>query len=115
MGSIQLGYMNCKAFFFSLSLSQGMFQLEETAYDSEEMPPYYNNAYLYLNPFYSTARSFLALHRPNGILECGRPQEVLVEYYIDPADAEPDQEVIFSYYVRLGNGDGCECVGKERE
>ncbi|TKC52175.1 hypothetical protein EI555_018153 [Monodon monoceros] len=91
---------------------EGMFQLEETAYDSEEMPPYYHNAYLYLDPFYSTARSFLALHRPNGILECGRPQEVLVEYYIDPADAEPDQEVIFSYYL-IGKGN-LEMEGQKR-
>jgi hypothetical protein len=31
---------------------------------------------------------------------------VLVDYYIDPADASPDQEVVFSYYVRLWTGDG---------
>ena len=76
------------------------------AYSPERMSHYYENAYLYLQPFYNTTHSFLGLQRPNGILECGRPQEVLVDYYIDPADVEPDQEVIFSYYVRLGNGDG---------
>ena len=39
-----------------------------------------------------------------------RPQEVLVDYHIDPADAKPGQEITFSYYVRLGDGDW-----KERE
>ncbi|XP_007469423.1 PREDICTED: LOW QUALITY PROTEIN: alpha-2-macroglobulin-like protein 1 [Lipotes vexillifer] len=82
---------------------EGRFQLEETAYDSEEVTHYYDNVYLFLEPFYSTTHSFLALQQPNGILECGQPQEVLVEYYIDPADAEPDQEVIFSYYL-IGKG-----------
>lgn len=86
------------------TLSQGRFQKEDTVYNSEQVPRYYSNAYLYLQPFYNTTRSFLGIRRLNGVLQCGRPQEVLVEYYIDPADANPDQEITFSYYVRLGNG-----------
>ncbi|XP_059968826.1 alpha-2-macroglobulin-like protein 1 [Mesoplodon densirostris] len=82
---------------------EGMFQLEEMPYDPERVPRYHNNAYMYLEPFYNTTHSFLALQGPNGILECGRPHEVLVDYYIDPADVEPDREVIFTYYL-IGKG-----------
>ena len=101
--------MPLKVFFFSLSLSQGRFQLVET-HDPKQVSRYYQNAYLHLQPFYNPTRSFLGIRRLSGILECGRPQEVLVDYHIDPADAKPDQEITFSYYVRLGDGDW-----KERE
>jgi hypothetical protein len=80
---------------------QGKFQLEDLVYNPEKVPHYYQNAYLHLQPFYNTTRSFLGIQRLNGLLGCGQPQEVLVDYYIDPADASPDQEVVFSYYVRL--------------
>ncbi|XP_016077279.1 PREDICTED: alpha-2-macroglobulin-like protein 1 [Miniopterus natalensis] len=82
---------------------QGRFQKEDTVYNPEQVPRYYSNAYLYLQPFYNTTRSFLGIRRLNGVLQCGRPQEVLVEYYIDPADANPDQEITFSYYL-IGKG-----------
>ncbi|XP_007101900.2 alpha-2-macroglobulin-like protein 1 [Physeter macrocephalus] len=95
LAPFKLDTVNWDRKFISL---EGRFQSEEMAYDPEELP-YYHNAYLDLQPFYNTTHSFLGLQRPNGILECGRPQEVLVDYYIDPADVEPDQEVIFSYYL----------------
>ncbi|XP_043736825.1 alpha-2-macroglobulin-like protein 1 isoform X2 [Cervus elaphus] len=85
----------------SISL-EGRFQLEET-YDPKKVPGYYQNAYLHLQPFYNTTRSFLGIRRLSGILACGQPQEVLVDYYIDPADAKPDQEITFSYYL-IGKG-----------
>ncbi|KAM7243900.1 hypothetical protein CapIbe_004508 [Capra ibex] len=85
----------------SISL-EGRFQLEET-HDPKQEPRYYQNAYLHLQPFYNTTRSFLGIRRSSGILECGRPQEVLVDYYIHPADANPDQEITFSYYL-IGKG-----------
>uniref|UniRef100_F1SLW8 Alpha-2-macroglobulin like 1 n=1 Tax=Sus scrofa TaxID=9823 RepID=F1SLW8_PIG len=78
---------------------EGRFQLEDLPYDPERAPRYYRNAYLHLQPFYNTTHSFLDIHRLRGILECGRTQEVLVDYYIDPADVNPDQEVVFSYYL----------------
>nr|XP_058938488.1 alpha-2-macroglobulin-like protein 1 isoform X2 [Kogia breviceps] len=99
LAPFKLDTVNWDRKFISL---EGKFQLEEMAHDPEELH-YYSNAYLYLQPFYNTTHSFLGLQRPNGILECGRPQEVLVDYYIDPADVEPDQEVIFSYYL-IGKG-----------
>uniref|UniRef100_A0A8C0XJV6 Alpha-2-macroglobulin-like protein 1 n=1 Tax=Castor canadensis TaxID=51338 RepID=A0A8C0XJV6_CASCN len=82
---------------------EGKFQLEDLVYNPEKVPHYYQNAYLHLQPFYNTTRSFLGIQRLNGLLGCGQPQEVLVDYYIDPADASPDQEVVFSYYV-IGKG-----------
>nr|NP_001178230.1 alpha-2-macroglobulin-like protein 1 precursor [Bos taurus] len=85
----------------SVSL-EGRFQLVET-HDPKQVPRYYQNAYLHLQPFYNPTRSFLGIRRLSGILECGRPQEVLVDYHIDPADAKPDQEITFSYYL-IGKG-----------
>lgn len=89
--------------------------MKDLVYDPEQVPRYYQNAYLYLRPFYNTTLSFVGIQRLNGILECGQPQEVLVDYYIDPADANPNEEIVFSYYVRLGNEDWWKCVGNERE
>ncbi|KAL6033345.1 hypothetical protein STEG23_009987, partial [Scotinomys teguina] len=78
---------------------EGKFQLEDLVYNPEEVPRYYQNAYLHLRPFYNTTRSFLGIRRPNGLMRCGQTQEVLVDYSIDPEDASPGQEVTFSYYV----------------
>uniref|UniRef100_A0A2K6C6J5 Alpha-2-macroglobulin like 1 n=1 Tax=Macaca nemestrina TaxID=9545 RepID=A0A2K6C6J5_MACNE len=82
---------------------EGKFQMEDLVYNPEQVPRYYQNAYLHLRPFYNTTHSFLGIHRLNGPLKCGQPQEVLVDYYIDPADASPDQEISFSYYL-IGKG-----------
>ncbi|XP_043417749.1 alpha-2-macroglobulin-like protein 1 [Prionailurus bengalensis] len=82
---------------------EGRFQMEDLVYKPEQVPHYYRNDYLRLQAFYNTTRSFLGIRQPNGVLACGQPQEVLVDYYIDPADAIPAQEVIFSYYV-VGKG-----------
>nr|XP_014706448.1 alpha-2-macroglobulin-like protein 1 isoform X1 [Equus asinus] len=78
---------------------EGRFQMEDLEYKPEQVHHYYQNAYLYLRPFYNTTRSFVGIRPLSGILECGQPQEVLVDYYIDPDDVNPDQEVIFSYYL----------------
>ncbi|XP_062051412.1 alpha-2-macroglobulin-like protein 1 [Lepus europaeus] len=78
---------------------EGKFQLEDLVYNPDQVPRYYQNAYLHLRPFYKTTRSFVDIQPLSGLLKCGQPQEVLVDYYIDPADAGPDQEVIFSYYL----------------
>ncbi|XP_008823718.1 alpha-2-macroglobulin-like protein 1 [Nannospalax galili] len=78
---------------------EGKFQMEDLVYNLEEVPHYYQNAYLHLNPFYNTTHSFLGIRQTSGLVRCGQPQEVLVDYSIDPADASSDQEVIFSYYV----------------
>ncbi|XP_039730254.1 alpha-2-macroglobulin-like protein 1 [Pteropus medius] len=82
---------------------EGRFQMEDLVYNPEQVPRYYQNAYLHLQPFYNTTLSFVGIQRLNGILECGQPQEVLVDYYIDPTDANPDQEIVFSYYL-IGKG-----------
>ncbi|XP_045146451.1 alpha-2-macroglobulin-like protein 1 [Echinops telfairi] len=82
---------------------EGRFQMEDMVYDPEQVPRYYQNAYLHLQPFYNTTRSFLGIHRLEGMLKCGQPQKVLVDYYIDPADASPDQEIAFTYYL-IGKG-----------
>ncbi|XP_015419559.1 PREDICTED: alpha-2-macroglobulin-like protein 1 [Myotis davidii] len=82
---------------------QGRFQKEDSVYNPEQVPRYYQDAYLHLQPFYNTTHSFLRINRLNGTLQCGQPQEVLVEYDINPADANPDQEITFSYYL-IGKG-----------
>ncbi|XP_054446808.1 alpha-2-macroglobulin-like protein 1 [Pteronotus mesoamericanus] len=91
---------------------EGRFQMEEMMYIPERMPPHYQNAYMNLQPFYNTTRSLLRIHRLSGILPCGQPQQVLVEYYIDPADANPDQEITFSYFL-IGRG-SLEMEGQKR-
>nr|XP_058138725.1 alpha-2-macroglobulin-like protein 1 isoform X2 [Dasypus novemcinctus] len=91
---------------------EGKFQMEDLVYNPEQVPRYYQNAYLYLQPFYNTTRSFLGIHRLNGILKCGQPQEVIVDYYIDPADENSDHEIIFTYYL-IGKG-GLELEGQKR-
>ncbi|XP_041491931.1 alpha-2-macroglobulin-like protein 1 [Microtus oregoni] len=78
---------------------EGKFQLEDVVYNPELVPRYYQNAYLHLQPFYNTTRSFLGIRRPSGLVRCGQTQEVRVDYSIDPEDARPNQEVIVSYYV----------------
>ncbi|XP_036313262.1 alpha-2-macroglobulin-like protein 1 isoform X3 [Pipistrellus kuhlii] len=82
---------------------QGRFQMEDSVYNPEQVPRYYQDAYLHLQPFYNTTHSFLQINQLNDILQCGQPQEVLVEYDIDPADVNPDQEITFSYYL-IGKG-----------
>ncbi|KAM6214236.1 alpha-2-macroglobulin-like protein 1 [Rhynchocyon petersi] len=82
---------------------EGRFQMENMVYDPEQVPRYYQNAYLHLQPFYNTTRSFLGIHQLTDVLKCGQPQEVLVDYYIDQADSSSEEEVTFSYYV-MGRG-----------
>ncbi|XP_032203069.1 alpha-2-macroglobulin-like protein 1 isoform X1 [Mustela erminea] len=82
---------------------EGRFQMENSVYNPGQKPHYYRNGYLHVQPFYNPTRSFVGIHRLHGVLACGQPQEVLVDYYIDPADANPDQDVIFSYYL-IGKG-----------
>ncbi|XP_037371219.1 alpha-2-macroglobulin-like protein 1 [Talpa occidentalis] len=82
---------------------QGRFQMEDMVYSPEQVPRYYQNAYLYLRPFYNTTHSFLGIRQLKGTLRCGQPQEVLVDYYIDPADTQANQDIIFTYYL-IGKG-----------
>ncbi|XP_008561491.1 PREDICTED: alpha-2-macroglobulin-like protein 1 [Galeopterus variegatus] len=82
---------------------EGKFQMEDLVYNPEQVPHYYKNAYVYLRPFYNTTRSFLGIQRRGDLLRCGLPHEVLVDYHVDPADASPDQEIVFSYYL-IGKG-----------
>ncbi|XP_008048508.1 alpha-2-macroglobulin-like protein 1 [Carlito syrichta] len=82
---------------------EGKFQMEDFVYNPEQVPHYYQNAFLHLQPFHNPTHSFLGIHPLHGLLRCGQPQDVLVDYYIDPEDASPDQEVIVSYYL-IGKG-----------
>ncbi|KAM8912429.1 alpha-2-macroglobulin-like protein 1 [Lycaon pictus] len=82
---------------------EARFQMEDLVYNPGERPHYYQNDYLHLQAFYNTTQSFLGIHPLSGLLACSQLQEVLVDYYIDPADANPDQEIIFSYYL-IGKG-----------
>ncbi|NXA17211.1 A2ML1 protein, partial [Ibidorhyncha struthersii] len=40
----------------------------------------YQNAYMYLSPFFSTSRSFLRIRRLESKLPCGQPQQLWVDY-----------------------------------
>ncbi|NWW85873.1 A2ML1 protein, partial [Rhynochetos jubatus] len=40
----------------------------------------YQDAYMYLRPFFSASRSFLQIHQLGGELPCGQPQKLWVDY-----------------------------------
>ncbi|KAM6162664.1 LOW QUALITY PROTEIN: alpha-2-macroglobulin-like protein 1 [Erethizon dorsatum] len=65
--------------------------------------PHYQNAYLYLEPFYNTTHSFLSIHQLKGLLKCGQPQEAWADYDTDPVDAGPDHLLLWtSTFHRCG-------------
>ncbi|NXW19905.1 A2ML1 protein, partial [Circaetus pectoralis] len=56
-------------------------QVNETAHTQNDgSTPIYQNAYLYLRPFFSVSRSFLRIRRLERELPCGQPQQLWVDY-----------------------------------
>ncbi|KAM6368588.1 alpha-2-macroglobulin-like protein 1 [Pluvialis apricaria] len=53
-------------------------QVNETAHTQNDDT--YQNAYIYLNPFFSMSRSFLRIRRLESKLPCGQPQQLGVDY-----------------------------------
>lgn len=94
-------------------LSQGKFSLQDPVYVPGKINQYYQNAYLYLQPYYTTTKSYVKIQPLKGVLACEQKQEVWVDYSIDDSDLGENTQVegvMFSYYVstvgRRDNGDG---------
>lgn len=72
----------------------------------------YQNAYHFIQPFYTTTESFLRIVRVPEILPCGKMQQVKVDYKIDPRDLmHGSKHMTFSYYVSLYESAGVEGRG----
>lgn len=82
-------------------------------YKPGKINPYYLNAYLYLQPYYTTTKSYVKIQPLQGVLPCKQMQEVWVDYSIaesDLGESTKAEGVTFSYYVstlgRAEMGDG---------
>ncbi|XP_067387064.1 alpha-2-macroglobulin-like protein 1 [Emydura macquarii macquarii] len=79
---------------------EGRFRLLDVMYESPQVSQYYLNAYLYLEPYYTTTKSYLKIQRLWGVLPCDQKQVVRVDYSIDRRDLGGNvQEILFSFYV----------------
>ncbi|XP_025026911.1 alpha-2-macroglobulin-like protein 1 [Python bivittatus] len=80
---------------------QGTLQLQEPVYSSQ-ISQTYENANLYLTPFYTTTKSYVKIQGLSTVLPCNQKQEIQVDYNISNRDLEEQGQgsvVIFSYYV----------------
>ncbi|XP_006032701.1 alpha-2-macroglobulin-like protein 1 isoform X3 [Alligator sinensis] len=86
---------------------EGRFKFQDPGSKSRSTIPDYQNAYFRLQPYYTTTKSYLKIQRQWEELPCDQPQEVQVEYNVDPTDLGEDgdeaTEILFSFYV-VGNG-----------
>ncbi|XP_069057673.1 alpha-2-macroglobulin-like protein 1 [Pleurodeles waltl] len=93
--------------FFSLDTSdrsssvnlRGSFKLEQQHWDYGKVVPRYQDAYLWLKPFYSKSKSFLKIHSVRGELPCGHTQDVQVDYIIQRNELHEDAEHMDLHYV----------------
>ncbi|KAJ6658262.1 hypothetical protein lerEdw1_020534 [Lerista edwardsae] len=85
-----------------LSGHSGRFSLQDPVYMPGKVNLYYLNAYLYLQPYYTTTKSYVKIQPLQGVLPCKQMQEVWVDYSIDESDlgeSTKAEGVTFSYYV----------------
>ncbi|XP_066470160.1 alpha-2-macroglobulin-like protein 1 [Tiliqua scincoides] len=81
---------------------EGRLSLQDPVYVPGKVNQYYQNAYLYLQPYYTTTKSYVKIEQLQGVLPCEQKQEVRVDYSIDDSDLGESTKVegvIFSYYV----------------
>ncbi|XP_025038816.2 alpha-2-macroglobulin-like protein 1 isoform X1 [Pelodiscus sinensis] len=83
----------------SVSL-EGRFLLEDPEYMPLTVNVYYQNAYYFIQPLYTTAKSFLRIVRVPEMLPCGKNERVQVDFRIYQKDLSyGHKSVDFSYYV----------------
>ncbi|KYO44645.1 hypothetical protein Y1Q_0010454 [Alligator mississippiensis] len=79
---------------------EGRFLPQDPEYVPGTAGVVYQNAYHFIQPFYTTTESFLRIVRVPEILPCGKMQQVKVDYKIDPRDLmHGSKHMTFSYYV----------------
>ncbi|CAM4443241.1 unnamed protein product [Caretta caretta] len=83
----------------SVSL-EGRFLLQDPVYVPGTVNVYYQNAYHFIQPLYTTTKSFLRIVRVPGTLPCGKNERVQVDFRIYQKDLSyGPKSVDFSYYV----------------
>ncbi|XP_034642037.1 alpha-2-macroglobulin-like protein 1 [Trachemys scripta elegans] len=83
----------------SVSL-EGRFLLQDPVYVPGTVNVYYQNAYHFIQPLYSTTKSFLRIVRVPGTVPCGKNESVQVDFRIYKKDLSyGPKSVDFSYYV----------------
>ncbi|XP_065269692.1 alpha-2-macroglobulin-like protein 1 [Emys orbicularis] len=74
--------------------------LEDPVYVPGTVNVYYQNAYHFIQPLYSTTKSFLRIIRVPGTVPCGKNERVQVDFRIYEKDLSyGPKSVDFSYYV----------------
>ncbi|XP_050799100.1 alpha-2-macroglobulin-like protein 1 [Gopherus flavomarginatus] len=83
----------------SVSL-EGRFLLQDPVYVPGTVNVYYQNAYHFIQPLYTTSKSFLRIVRVPGTVPCGKKERVQVNFRIYEKDLSyGPKSVDFSYYV----------------
>ncbi|KAH1187408.1 hypothetical protein KIL84_020157 [Mauremys mutica] len=83
----------------SVSL-EGRFLLQDPVYVPGTVNVYYQNAYHFIQPLYTTSKSFLRIVRVPGTVPCGKNERVQVDFRIYEKDLSyGPKSVDFSYYV----------------
>ncbi|NXL46178.1 A2ML1 protein, partial [Podilymbus podiceps] len=73
----------------------------------------YQNAYVYLSPFFSESRSFLQIHRLEGKLPCGQPQQLWVDYIFSKEALGTELESLDVVFLVLARGTIATVLRKE--
>ncbi|XP_026531282.1 alpha-2-macroglobulin-like protein 1 [Notechis scutatus] len=64
----------------------------------------YNDAFVWLKPFYSESNSFLEIQHMEEELPCGKDQEILVDYILNRKELGPIAGFINFYYLVVSKG-----------
>ncbi|XP_078507539.1 alpha-2-macroglobulin-like protein 1 isoform X2 [Lissotriton helveticus] len=98
--------------FFSLNTSdwtssvnlRGSFKLEQQPWEYGKVVPHYQDAYMWLKPFYSKSKSFLKIHSAQGQLPCGHSQDLQVDYIIQRNELHEHAEHMDLFYLVSSKG-----------
>ncbi|XP_029879166.1 alpha-2-macroglobulin-like protein 1 [Aquila chrysaetos chrysaetos] len=89
-------------------------QVNETAHTQDDgSTPIYQNAYLYLSPFFSASRSFLRIRRLESELPCGQPQQLWVDYLFSREALGTKLESLDVVFLVLAKGTIATVLSKE--
>ncbi|XP_069506667.1 alpha-2-macroglobulin-like protein 1 isoform X2 [Ambystoma mexicanum] len=83
---------------------RGSFKLQQPAMEYGKVLPRYQDAFLWLKPFYSKSKSFLKVRSLQGELSCGNTQDVQVDFIIQRSELQEDAEQIDLHYLVVSKG-----------
>ncbi|NXQ99327.1 A2ML1 protein, partial [Sagittarius serpentarius] len=89
-------------------------QVNETAHTQNDGSTLiYQNAYVYLSPFFSASRSFLRIRRLESELPCGQPQQLWVDYIFSKKALGTELESLDVVFLVLAKGTIATVLRKE--